>query len=141
VATLVKSYIGYRAKSNVNPPHLADALPGGWPAIGFASAKIRIRLRGRWDRIVESIREDIDDHCRYASFRKLIDAGRFDLTVLTVFKQNAGKKEAGEKQRGWYHVSGVCRESFVDRRCVVRIGSSSCLDADGSPAAALCTTC
>jgi len=45
--------------------------------------------RGRWDRIVESLREDIETHWQQSGFRTLISAGRFELTVLTVFPQKA----------------------------------------------------
>ena len=61
--------------------------PGDNARLGLA--RVDAGHRGRWDRVVESIREDIDDHCRHAGFRKLIGAGRFELTVLTVFKQKA----------------------------------------------------
>jgi hypothetical protein len=52
-------------------------------------ARVDAGHRGRWDRIVESVRVDIDEHCRHFGFRKLIDAGRFEITVLTIFKQKA----------------------------------------------------
>jgi hypothetical protein len=61
--------------------------PGDDARLGLA--RVDAGNRGRWDRNVESVREDIDDHWRHGGFRKLIDAGRFEITVLTVFKQKA----------------------------------------------------
>jgi len=45
--------------------------------------------RGRWDRIVESLREDISTHFEQPGFRRLIRANRFEITLLTVFPQKA----------------------------------------------------
>jgi hypothetical protein len=45
--------------------------------------------RGRWDRVIQSLREDVDNHVHCPGFRKLIQAGRFEITVLTVFRQKA----------------------------------------------------
>lgn len=52
-------------------------------------ARVDAGQRGRWDRIVESLREDIETHWQQSGFRTLISAGRFELTVLTVFPQKA----------------------------------------------------
>lgn len=52
-------------------------------------ARVDAGQRGRWDRIIESLRQDIDAHWQQAGFRPLISAGRFELTVLTVFPQKA----------------------------------------------------
>jgi hypothetical protein len=40
--------------------------------------------RGRWDRIIASVREDIALHLRQPGFRPLIRARRFEITILTV---------------------------------------------------------
>jgi len=61
--------------------------PGDIARLGLV--RVDAGNRGRWDRIVESIRDDIDHHFRHSGFRKLIGAGRFEITVLTVFKQKA----------------------------------------------------
>jgi len=45
--------------------------------------------RGRWDRVVESLREDMTTHIHQPGFRKLIHASRFEITLLTVFPQKA----------------------------------------------------
>ena len=45
--------------------------------------------RGRWDRIVQTVREDIDAHLRRPAWRRLITAGRFEFTLLTVFPEKA----------------------------------------------------
>ena len=52
-------------------------------------ARVDAGRRGRWDRIVQSLREDIDDHLHQVGFRKLIQAGRFEITLLTVLRQKA----------------------------------------------------
>lgn len=44
---------------------------------------------GRWDRIVESVRDDIALHRRLPGFRQLILCRRFEITVLTVFPAKA----------------------------------------------------
>lgn len=48
---------------------------------------------GRWDRVIESIREDISSHCNQAGFRKLAQAGRFEIALLTVLPQKAQRLE------------------------------------------------
>ena len=52
-------------------------------------ARIDVGRRGRWDRVVQSLREDIDYHLHQIGFRKLIQAGRFEITLLTVLRQKA----------------------------------------------------
>jgi len=61
--------------------------PRGNGCLGFA--RVDAGQRGRWDRIVESVRQDIDAHWQQPGFRPLIAAGRFELTVLTVFPQKS----------------------------------------------------
>jgi hypothetical protein len=61
--------------------------PRGNGCLGFA--RVDAGHRGRWDRIVESVRQDIDAHWQQPGFRPLIAAGRFELTVLTVFPQKS----------------------------------------------------
>ena len=64
-----------------------DAAAGG--RLGLA--RLDVGRRGRWDRIVQSVREDIDSHLRQPGFRQVILAGRFEISVLTVFRQKAGR--------------------------------------------------
>lgn len=45
--------------------------------------------RGEWDRVVESVRQDIVQHLHRPGFRQFVQAGRFEITVLTVFRQKA----------------------------------------------------
>ena len=45
--------------------------------------------QGRWDRIVESVRDDISLHRKLPGFRELIAARRFEITVLTVLQAKA----------------------------------------------------
>jgi hypothetical protein len=44
---------------------------------------------GRWDRVIESVREDVSSHIRQESFRKLVNANRFEIALLTVMPQKA----------------------------------------------------
>lgn len=44
---------------------------------------------GRWDRIIESVREDISRHCSHAGFRTVVRAGRFEIVLLTALAQKA----------------------------------------------------
>jgi hypothetical protein len=44
---------------------------------------------GRWDRIVESVREDISRHWAHAGFRSVVRAGRFEIVLLTALPQKA----------------------------------------------------
>lgn len=81
------------------PDPLRDGMPTGYylapqgpGCLGLA--RVDAGRRGRWDRIVESLREDIDAHCRLTGFRPLIASGRFELTVLTVFPQKARRIQA-----------------------------------------------
>ena len=61
--------------------------PAGSGRLGLA--RVDAARRGRWDRVLQSLRTDIDDHVRQPGFRQLIEAGRFEITVLTVFRQKA----------------------------------------------------
>lgn len=51
--------------------------------------RIDVGLRGRWDRVVQSVCEDLREHLRRAGFRRLILAGRFEFTIATVLPQKA----------------------------------------------------
>jgi len=44
---------------------------------------------GRWDRIVQSVRDDIALHRKLPGFRQLIQSRRFEITVLTVLPAKA----------------------------------------------------
>jgi hypothetical protein len=61
--------------------------PHGPGRLGLA--RIDAIRQGRWDRAVQSLREDIDAHVTRPGFRQLIQAGRFEITLLTVFRQKA----------------------------------------------------
>lgn len=69
-------------------------LPSGYyfdPAGAGRLGLIRVDAgrRGRWDRVVQSLRDDMEDHMQQPGFRQLVQAGRFEITVLTVFRQKA----------------------------------------------------
>lgn len=44
---------------------------------------------GRWDRIIESVREDVSRHWAHAGFRAVVRASRFELVLLTALPQKA----------------------------------------------------
>ncbi len=43
----------------------------------------------RWDRIVNTIKADVAQHLRLPGFRDMIDAERFEISVLTAFPAKA----------------------------------------------------
>jgi len=54
-------------------------------------ARVDAGHRGRWDRVVQTLREDIDAHLRRPAWRRLIMAGRFEFTLLTVLPEKADR--------------------------------------------------
>lgn len=61
--------------------------PTGTGCIGLA--RIDSGHHGRWDRVVQSVKEDISLHTKLTGFRQLIAAHRFEITVLTVLPVKA----------------------------------------------------
>jgi hypothetical protein len=45
--------------------------------------------QGRWDRIIESLREDVSRHWAHAGFRSVVRAGQFEIVLLTALPQKA----------------------------------------------------
>lgn len=78
---------GLPALAHVGLPHGYYFDPAGAGRLGLA--RVDAARRGRWDRILESLRNDIDDHAARPGFGPLVRAGRFEITVLTVFPQKA----------------------------------------------------
>ena len=71
-------------------------LPDMYYFEAFGSGRIGIARvdaghRGRWDRIVQTLRDDIDAHLRRPAWRRLITAGRFEFTLLTVLPEKADR--------------------------------------------------
>lgn len=54
-------------------------------------ARVDAGQHGRWDRVVQSVRDDLSDHVRHSAFRRLIQAGRFEFTLVTVLPQKADR--------------------------------------------------
>ena len=52
-------------------------------------ARVDAGHHGRWDRVVQSVRDDISLHMKLPGFRQLIAARRFEITVLTVLPAKA----------------------------------------------------
>lgn len=44
---------------------------------------------GRWDRVIQTVRQDISGHILDAAFRPLIQAQRLEITIVTVMPQKA----------------------------------------------------
>ena len=65
--------------------------PTGKGLIGLA--RIDTGHQGRWDRVIESVRDDISLHQKLPCFRQLINARRFEITVLTVLTVLPAKAE------------------------------------------------
>ncbi len=75
---------------DVARPGLPDGYyfdPHGNGRIGLI--RIDAGRKGRWDRIVQSIRRDIETHLQNAGFRRLTEAGCFEISILTIFRQKA----------------------------------------------------
>ena len=53
--------------------------------------RIDAGYRGRWDRVVQTLRDDIEAHLRRPAWRQLIMAGRFEFTLLTVLPEKADR--------------------------------------------------
>ena len=62
-----------------------DPADGG--RIGLA--RLDAHRLGRWDRSIERLRVDISRHWREPGFSRLIQARRFEITLLTVFPEKA----------------------------------------------------
>lgn len=81
-------------------PHLpSTGLPNGYyfdPAGAgrLGLARLDAHRQGRWDRSLQCLREDIDRHWQEPGFRRLIQAGRFEITLLTVFPEKATRLSA-----------------------------------------------
>lgn len=61
--------------------------PNGHGRLGLV--RVDCTFRGRWDRVIESIREDVSRHWTLTGFRDLVRAQRFEIIVLTVLPQKA----------------------------------------------------
>ncbi len=57
------------------------------PRLGFL--RVDTGGRGRWDRIVNKVRADWEDHWAKAEWRPLIDRGEFEITLITALRQKA----------------------------------------------------
>ena len=70
--------------------------PAGAGRLGLA--RLDAHRQGRWDRSLQSLREDIDRHWLQPGFRRLIQAGRFEITLLTIFPEKASRLIASLSQ-------------------------------------------
>jgi hypothetical protein len=93
-----------RPRYRLSAEDLADAVPGaarqglsgnyyfdpeGPGRLGLV--RVDAGRRGRWDRIVQSIRDDVQRHSYAPGFRQLVQAGRFEIAVLTVLHKKAAR--------------------------------------------------
>lgn len=47
--------------------------------------------RGRWDRALQSLRQDVSRHALHDGFRQLVAVGRFQITLVTTLPQKAAR--------------------------------------------------
>jgi hypothetical protein len=52
-------------------------------------ARIDAGHAGRWDRVVQSVREDVDHHVQISTLQQLISRRSFEITIVTVLPQKA----------------------------------------------------
>jgi hypothetical protein len=80
--------------------HLAELAQDGMPDgyyLQFGAtrrlglARVDAGRQGRWDRVIESLREDISRHWEAPAFRALMEQQRFEITVLTIFPHKAAR--------------------------------------------------
>lgn len=75
------------------PEHHRPGLPRGYYADHEAKRLGFVRVdaggRGRWDRIAEKIREDVERHRAMPAFRDYVAAGSFELTLVTATERKA----------------------------------------------------
>ncbi len=62
---------------------------------------------GRWDRVVQTLREDISAHLRRPAWERLVKADRFEFTVLTVFPEKAERIRETVEQNAFLRRSKV----------------------------------
>jgi hypothetical protein len=79
------------------PQLYRDGMPGTYyveltPGVRrLGLARIDAGRRGRWDRILQTCRDDVYSHALQPGFRKLIQAGQFEITILTPFQSKADR--------------------------------------------------
>ena len=61
----------------------------GQGRLGFI--RVDCAYAGRWDRIIQTIHEDVESHLRRLPWLQLINAGRFDYTLLTALPEKASR--------------------------------------------------
>ena len=57
------------------------------PVLGFL--RIDLAGSGRWDRVLAKCCEDARYHAQASSFQQVIDAGQFEITLVTALPQKA----------------------------------------------------
>lgn len=57
--------------------------------LGFL--RVDVGGRGRWDRVIQKIRNDVESHWLHVGFRRLIEQGVFEITIATTLKQKADR--------------------------------------------------
>ena len=62
-------------------------VPGSVGRIGLV--RVDAGRRGCWDRVLQTVRQDIEQHTLRHGFRQLVRAARFEISVITTFPQKA----------------------------------------------------
>jgi hypothetical protein len=65
---------------------------GKSPRLGFL--RVDVGGHGRWDRIVEKLREDVRAHAAQPPFRQIIEQSAFEITLATALAQKADRVRA-----------------------------------------------
>ncbi len=90
----------HRLMSSELKRHLPTAFRLGMPSGYYFAASSTRRLgfarvdtisAGRWDRAVQTLREDACRHLQQPEFRRLIKSNHFEITLLTVLPQKAAR--------------------------------------------------
>ncbi len=69
--------------------YYVDTSDGRWPRIGLL--RVDFGGRGRWDRIVQRVRRDIEAHATERGFRPLLARQALEMAVVTALPQKAAR--------------------------------------------------
>jgi hypothetical protein len=83
----LKQYLPVAYRSGLPSGYYFD--PSGRGNLGLL--RIDATCKGRWDRLLQSVRQDIHSHFLSPAFRQFITAGRFEITIVTVLPQKASR--------------------------------------------------
>ena len=59
------------------------------PAGRIGLVRVDAGRHGRWDRVLQTVRQDIELHTLHRGFRQIVRAARFEISIVTIFSQKA----------------------------------------------------